>query len=155
MKLLTLLRQIGAISPDPDPLAQQPDNPEPIPAPKDNSMALDINALADINGFIGACIVDSETGLMLGSIGGGDAFDLEAAAAGNTEVVRAKLAAMATLNLDDSIEDILITLGKQFHLIRPMEATPTVFLYVALDKKAANLGMARIQVKNVEKTLTI
>ncbi|MEL6678721.1 MAG: roadblock/LC7 domain-containing protein [Pseudomonadota bacterium] len=118
-------------------------------------MALDINALADINGFIGACIVDSETGLMLGSIGGGDAFDLEAAAAGNTEVVRAKLAAMATLNLDDSIEDILITLGKQFHLIRPMEATPTVFLYVALDKKAANLGMARIQVKNVEKTLTI
>ena len=118
-------------------------------------MALDINALADINGFIGACIEDSEPGLLLGSIGGGDAFALAAAAAGNTEVVRAKLAAMATLNLDDSIEDILITLGKQFHLIRPMEATPTVFLYVALDKKAANLGMARIQVKNVEKTLTI
>ncbi|MEL6573134.1 MAG: roadblock/LC7 domain-containing protein [Pseudomonadota bacterium] len=114
----------------------------------------DISGLADIGGFIGACLVDSETGLMMASEGGGK-FDLETAAAGNTEVVKAKLAAAEMLGLDDKIEDILITLGKQFHLIRPLEANPLIFLYVALDKKGANLGMARVQVKNVEKTLSI
>ncbi|MEM9797728.1 MAG: roadblock/LC7 domain-containing protein, partial [Pseudomonadota bacterium] len=59
------------------------------------------------------------------------------------------------LGLNDKIDDILITLGKQFHLIRPLEKNPTVFLYVALDKKAANLGMSRVQVKNVEQGLDL
>jgi predicted regulator of Ras-like GTPase activity (Roadblock/LC7/MglB family) len=115
----------------------------------------DISGLAEIGGFIGACLVDSESGLMLGSEGGGANFDLEAAAAANTEVVRAKQAAMRALGLNDAIEDILITLGTQFHLIRPLADTPEVFIYVALDKKAANLGMARIQVKKVEKDIAL
>ena len=115
----------------------------------------DISELANIGGFIGACLVDSETGLMMGSEGGNAKFDLETAAAGNTEVVKAKLAAAEMLGLDDHIEDILVTLGKQIHLIRPLEANPSVFLYVALDKKAANLGMARVQVKTCEKKLAI
>ena len=115
----------------------------------------DISGLSSMGGFIGACLVDSETGLMMASEGGNAKFDLETAAAGNTEVVKAKLAAAEMLGLDDSIEDILITLGKQFHLIRPLAKNPSIFLYVALDKKAANLGMARVQVKNVEKDLAI
>lgn len=122
---------------------------------KENDMAnTDIAGLTAIGGFIGACLVDSETGLMMASEGGGK-LDLEAAGAANTEVVKAKLAAIEMLGLDDSIDDILITLGKQFHLIRPLEDTPTVFLYVALDKKTANLGMARVQVKKVEKELSL
>lgn len=116
-------------------------------------MAIDITDLSNIAGFIGACLVDSETGLMMASIGGG-ALDLETAGAANTEVVKAKLAAIKMLNLDDHIDDMLITLGKQYHLIRPMEKAPTIFLYVALDRKVANLGMARVQVKNVEQTLS-
>jgi len=114
----------------------------------------DITELAGIGGFIGACLVDSETGLMMASEGGGS-LDLEAAGAANTEVVKAKLGAIEMLGLDDNIDDILITLGKQFHLIRPLAETPTVFLYVALDKKAANLGMARVQVKKVEQGLSL
>ena len=118
-------------------------------------MAIDIKGLNEIAGFIGGCLVDSETGLMMASEGGNGQIDLDAAAAGNTEVVKAKRNAMKLLGLKDSIEDILITLGKQYHLIRPMEKTPTVFLYVALDRKAANLGMARVQVKGVEQTLAL
>ena len=113
------------------------------------NMSIELDGLEEIGGFIGGCLVDSDTGLMLGSIGG-DNFDLEAAGAMNTSVVKAKLAAIETLGLDDTIEDILITLGKQYHLIRPLAANPAVFLYVALDKKGANLGMARILVKKVE-----
>lgn len=119
-------------------------------------MSTDISALSNIAGFIGACLVDSETGLMMASEGGSN-FDLETAGAANTEVVKAKLSAIEMLGLTgaEAIDDILITLTSQFHLIRPMEETPTVFLYVALDKKAANLGMARVQVKKVEQTLSM
>ncbi|MFO1202654.1 MAG: hypothetical protein U1E58_08450 [Tabrizicola sp.] len=68
-------------------------------------------------------------------------FDLEAASAANTESGRlAKNRAIKILGLDDGIEDILITLGKQYHLIRPMEQTPTIFLYVALDRE---IGQSR------------
>src|SRR4051812_14062385 len=65
--------------------------------------------LMEIDGVLGACIVDSNSGMMLGSIGGGAAINLELAAAGNTEVVRAKRKTMKSLNLSDPIEDILIT----------------------------------------------
>lgn len=120
----------------------------------ENEMALKIDGLSEIAGYIGSCLVDSETGLMMASDGGNGSLDLEAAAAGNTEVVKAKRNAMKLLGLKDTIEDILISLGKQYHLIRPLEKAPAVFLYVALDRKVANLGMARVQVKNVEQSLS-
>lgn len=118
-------------------------------------MSTNISDLKNITGFIGACLVDSESGLMLASEQGNGKFDLEAAGAANTEVVRAKNAAMAALGLDDHIEDILITLGTQFHLIRPLAANPSIFVYVALDRKTANLGMARLTVKNIEGKLKV
>ncbi|MEM9317978.1 MAG: roadblock/LC7 domain-containing protein [Pseudomonadota bacterium] len=117
-------------------------------------MSTDISALKDLQGFIGACLVDSDTGLMLASELVGK-FDLEAAGAANTEVVRAKNSAIEALGLGDAIEDILITLGTQYHLIRPLANNPSVFIYVALDRKASNLGMARIKVKAIEGELKV
>ena len=117
-------------------------------------MRTDISDASQIAGFIGACLVDSESGLMLASEGGGK-LDLEAASALNTQVVKAKRQAIESLGLDDHIDDILITLGKQIHLIRPLEKAPQMFLYVALEKKQANLDMARMQVKQVEGTLSL
>lgn len=114
----------------------------------------DLSELSDISGFIGACLVDIETGLMMASEGGED-FDLETAGAANAEVVKAKKAALQMMALDENIGDILITLDSQFHLIRPLEDTPSVFLYIALDKTQANLDIARAEVKKVEKTLDI
>lgn len=110
--------------------------------------------LLEIDGFVGACIVDSNSGMMLGAIGG-NGFDLEAAAAGNTEVVRAKRKTMKALNLNDSIEDILITLNKAYHLIRPLQSNDALFMYVVLDKTKANLAMARLSLRNIEKDLVV
>jgi predicted regulator of Ras-like GTPase activity (Roadblock/LC7/MglB family) len=115
---------------------------------------MNISEVNELQGFIGACLVDSDTGLMLASEGGGK-LDLEAASALNTQVVKAKLAAIEALKLDDQIEDILISLGKQYHLIRPLAKNPTMFLYTALDRKTANLGMARIKVKAIESNLKV
>ena len=118
-------------------------------------MRTDISDATQIAGFIGACLVDSDSGLMLASEGGGGKLDLDTAAALNTQVVKAKRQAIETLGLNDHIDDILITLGKQLHLIRPLEKNPAMFLYVALDKRAANLGMARLQVKKIEGSLDL
>jgi hypothetical protein len=111
--------------------------------------------LQPVDGFIGACLVDSDSGMCLGLVGGGGALNLEVAAAANTEVVRAKRKAMKSLNLKDDIEDILITLGKQYHLIRPIKVRPAVFLYVALDRTRANLAMARFAVGDAEKDMIL
>lgn len=121
---------------------------------KEKMMSLDITKLSEIKGLVGACLVDSDTGLTLATEGG-TKFDLDTAGAANVEVVRAKLQAIDALKLNDVIEDILITLGKQFHLIRPLEKNPNIFVYVALDKKVANLGLARLQVKAVEENLSL
>jgi predicted regulator of Ras-like GTPase activity (Roadblock/LC7/MglB family) len=117
-------------------------------------MAISFGPLVDLPGFIGACVVDSTTGMVLALEGGGR-LDLELAAAGNTEVVRAKRRTIASLNLKDKIEDILISLHTQYHLIRPLEANEQVFLYVALDRKVANLALARMAMKNVEQSIDV
>ena len=110
--------------------------------------------LLEIDGCIGTCVVDSNSGMMLGALGGGS-VNLEVAAAGNTEVVRAKRKTMASLGLKDKIEDILITLGKQYHLIRPLEAKDGLFVYLVLDRSKANLAMGRHTLGEMEKSLTV
>ena len=113
-----------------------------------------LEILGQVDGFVGACIVDSNSGMMLGAQGGGP-VNLEIAAAGNTEVVRAKRKTMDTLDLGDAIEDILITLGKQYHLIRPLANNDGLFIYLVLDKQRANLAMGRHQLSAAEQTLVI
>jgi predicted regulator of Ras-like GTPase activity (Roadblock/LC7/MglB family) len=117
-------------------------------------MAMNFGPLVEQPGFIGACVVDSSTGMVLALEGGGR-LDLELAAAGNTEVVRAKRRTMSSLNLKDKIEDILISLHTQYHLLRPLESNDAIFLYVALDRKVANLALARLAMKKVEQSMTI
>jgi hypothetical protein len=111
----------------------------------------------EIQGAIGVALVDFGSGMMLGSAGGGAALDLEIAAAGNTEVVRSKMATMGQLGLKDTIEDILITLGTQYHLIRLVDTKTGegLFFYLALNKSQANLAMARRQLQALEANLSI
>jgi hypothetical protein len=111
-----------------------------------------IESLLSADGALCAAVVDSASGMMLGS--GGTGVDLEVAAAGNTEVMRAKLKTMRSLGLDDVIEDVLITLGKQYHLLRPMAQKEGVFIYYVLDKAKANLALARRKLQEVEKEMT-
>jgi hypothetical protein len=106
-------------------------------------------------GALGACVVDSSSGMMLGAVGGNAGLNIEVAAAGNTEVVRAKRKTMKSLGLNDNIEDILITLGKQYHIIRLCGANDAMFIYVVLDKGKANLAMARHQIADAEKQMQI
>ncbi|MDR7278553.1 hypothetical protein [Catenuloplanes atrovinosus] len=120
-------------------------------------MDLALKEAMNIDGAIGVALVDYTSGMALGVAGGTKELDLTVAAAGNTDVVRAKLRAMEMLNLKDGIEDILITLGGQYHLIRPLtgRSGKGLFLYLALLKNRANLAMARHQLKKIEEDLDV
>lgn len=110
---------------------------------------------AKIDGAIAVALVDYKSGMTLGVLGGGPQFNIEVAASANTEVVRSKMKAMAGLGLKDKIEDILITLSSQYHLIRMLDKQPGLFLYLALSRDSANLGLARMKLAEVEKNLEI
>ncbi|WFE41606.1 hypothetical protein [Micromonospora sp. WMMD998] len=111
----------------------------------------------NIDGAIGAALVDYTSGMTLGVAGGTGEIDLTVAAAGNTDVVRAKLRTIEMLKLDDEIEDILITLGTQYHLIRPLSnhTGKGLFLYLMVSKSRANLAMARHQLRAIEESLDL
>ncbi|MQS15441.1 hypothetical protein F7Q99_25025 [Streptomyces kaniharaensis] len=114
-------------------------------------------AMTSIEGAIGAALVDYSSGMALATLDGPGGLDLNVAAAGNTDVVRAKMRTMDMLGLQDGIEDILITLSSQYHLIRPLTGRTGkgLFLYLALDKGRANLAMARHQLTRIEADLEV
>ncbi|MFJ5779967.1 hypothetical protein [Streptomyces sp. NPDC093094] len=113
--------------------------------------------MTGIEGAMGAAVVDYTSGMALGTLGGGKDLDLNIAAAGNTDVVRAKVRTMEHLGLQSEIEDILITLGGQYHLIRLVTGRNGngLFLYLVIDKARSNLAMARHQLKRVEEQLEV
>lgn len=111
------------------------------------------NTIKSIDGAMCVLLGDSESGMLLASSGSG--LDLEAAAAGTTEFMRAKLRTMRALGLEDGLEDILVTLETQYHIIRPLASKPEIFIYLAVDRSKANLALARMKVKDAEKSITL
>ncbi|WP_329264945.1 hypothetical protein OG223_52300 [Streptomyces sp. NBC_01478] len=113
--------------------------------------------MAGIEGALGAAVVDYTSGMALGTLGGSKSLDLTVASAGNTDVVRAMVRTMEQPGLKSQIEDILITLDSQYHLIRLVTGRNgnSLFLYLVLDKGCSNLAMARHQLKRVEGAIEI
>jgi hypothetical protein len=95
----------------------------------------------DIPGFIAASLVDMESGMTLGLKSHRPEFDLAAASAYNSEMVKQKIKIMKALNLRTSLEDMIITLGDQIHVIKMV--TPGTFIYLAADRATCNLAIAR------------
>jgi hypothetical protein len=113
----------------------------------------------DLDGALGVALGDWKTGMCLGTAGSDTAVfplaNLELAVAGNTEVVRAKMRVAQSLQFSDRIEDILITLTTQYHLMRLIQVIDGLFFYLALDSEKGNLALARLKLMQLEKQLII
>lgn len=115
-----------------------------------------IQELLSIEGATGAALVDISSGMALAS-GGSPGFDLTVAAAGNSNVVRAKLKTMNDLGLNGNIEDIMITLSSQYHLVNVLNASETsgLFVYLVLDRNTANLALARHKLNAISARISL
>jgi hypothetical protein len=100
----------------------------------------------NVNGFVAVAVTEIESGLCFGSLTIDSGFDPELASAYNLEVVKAKLKAVKAMNLDSSIQDILITLTNQIHII-DLSPNKKFFIYLVADSSKANLGMTRAVLK--------
>lgn len=118
-----------------------------------SNLTKSLTEIMTVNGALAAALVDYRSGMCLAKVGSG--LNLDLAAAGNTEVVRAKLKTIEMLGLRRGIEDILITLVDQYHLIRLVPNTQGLFLYLVLDKEKGNLALARFKLSEIERLLVV
>jgi hypothetical protein len=118
------------------------------------SLTETLQTLMSIDGALAACLVDSTTGRVLGK-STGSKINLDIAAAGITEVLRAKLKTMKALGMANKIEDILMTCEAQIQILRPVQVKPTVFLYVVFDKAISNLAQSRLKTAEAETNLAL
>jgi predicted regulator of Ras-like GTPase activity (Roadblock/LC7/MglB family) len=113
-----------------------------------------IGELMDIEGAVGAAVVDYESGMTLG-IDNRQNLDMELAGAGTTEVVRSKKNIIHDLGIDEEIQDILVSLDSQYHLLRMSERHDDIFMYVVIERNQGNLGLARRKIDDIEKRMDL
>ncbi len=95
----------------------------------------------EVAGLIAISVVDLESGLTLAVRSNRQDFDLSTASAFNSEMVKMKLKTMKALGLTSTLEDMLLTLSDQIHLIRLI--SPAAFVYVAVDRAKTNIAIVR------------
>ncbi|MBL7559687.1 hypothetical protein JAO71_07710 [Olleya sp. YSTF-M6] len=96
----------------------------------------------NVSGYLAVTVTEIKSGISYYSDSISPDFDPELAAAFNLEVVKAKLKAIEVLNLDQSIDDILINITGQIHIIDISEDNK-YFIYLAVDSTKSNLGMTK------------
>ncbi len=101
------------------------------------------DVITDLPGLMAIAVVDINSGMSLASHSNAPGINPDTAAAYNTEVVKQKQKAMAALKLTgEKIEDILISLSSQMHLIR-LNDSGTKFIYLVVNSRDTNLAIAR------------
>lgn len=106
----------------------------------------------NVPGFIACAVIEIKSGISFFSLSVDPNFDPEIACVYNLEVAKAKIKAIKALGLDDEIQDILITLKKQIHII-DIVANGDYMIYIAVDSTNGNLGMTRSLLKKYKKSI--
>lgn len=114
------------------------------PAPLSPAVTLGILSRLErtVEGFLGAAIIDQETGTVVHSIE--VQHNLREVSESSAEVLRATKRTLEKLHLDEGVEDILLTAGDDLFILRPV--CPRLFVYVVTDRRRANLALSRHQI---------
>jgi hypothetical protein len=114
-----------------------------------------LHKLERLEGFRAAALYDMDHGVTLAAIDHDLGVDVTHAVIGHVEVVEAKQKTVAALHLDDELEDIVITLRDEYHLLRLCRQHRRHFFFLMLDRHAANLAMARYALAGVEHDIVL
>lgn len=112
---------------------------------------LTLSSLIALDGTLAAAVIDGNTGKVLAKTGSADG--LEMAANINTGVLRGKLHGVKHLNIQEDIEDILITSTGYYHLVAFIQHKPGFFIYTVLDRQIGNLGAARYAANHAQQAI--
>ncbi len=126
---------------------------EEAPTRSTTTLSDSLLELIDFEGAMSAALVDSDSGMILGRAGNGVEMDL--AAAGASVMLKARRATIKTLGLADEIDDLLVTLTSQLHIIRPLGSRPSIFLYMVVDRAKSSLAMARFKATEADAKIAL
>ncbi|NHA67716.1 roadblock/LC7 domain-containing protein [Phycicoccus flavus] len=106
-----------------------------------------------IDGALAVAVADSTTGSLLARTPDPDRLDLADAVRDYAAVVASMHETLARMGRTDHVEDVLVTYGGQYHVLRMLAADPTVFVLLVLDRRSATLALARMRLSRVERDL--
>jgi len=125
-----------------------------VPTGSDN-VQNNLRRLERVDGFLGAALYDLKAQSCLAALEREGLRAIETLVGGHAELVTAKQNTIGRLRLDDTIEDIVISLGQEYHLLRLCRRDPKLFFFLSLERSKANLAMARYVLSDVERDIVL
>lgn len=113
-----------------------------------------LKTIMELDGVISASIVDIFTGIPIIQISN-KPEEFELYCAYMVEVVKSHKNFLSKLNIQDKIEDIIINLNNNYHIVTFILKQDNLFIYVVLDKENSNLGMTRLVLMKIEEELEL
>ncbi len=131
------------------------DSAQPGGRARGDNVEHNLTKLERSDGFLGAAVFDAESGVCVASLDKSPTLHISDSVGGHAELVRAERRTIAQLKLEDALEDIIISLQREYHLLRPCRRRPSLCLFLVLERSKANLAMARHLLSDVERDMVL
>lgn len=114
-----------------------------------------LDALVDLNGFVGAAIVDAQTGAVLNMRQNPvhHDFPVEESALSDAKSMGEKIKSIRAFGLENALENVQIVLTHQYHLIWPLPNINSIFIYCILERPQNDLAQARELMSSIAQQL--
>ncbi len=113
-----------------------------------------LHELMLLDGLIFAALVDINSGQVVASEGRGPDIDRAAVAASEVlRVHRRTLRQLGHARVNDPVDEVLVTAGSRYHILRSLQAHPDFFILAVLDKLRSNLAMTRFRIMEAQQVL--
>ncbi|RZS56577.1 hypothetical protein [Sphaerotilus mobilis] len=123
-------------------------------APDAQRAASVLHELMLLDGLIFAALVDINSGQVVASEGRGPDIDRAAVAASEVlRVHRRTLRQLGHARVNDPVDEVLVTAGSRYHILRTLQAHPDFFILAVLDKLRSNLAMTRFRIMEAQQVL--
>ncbi|MFM2055090.1 MAG: hypothetical protein RL456_3127 [Pseudomonadota bacterium] len=113
-----------------------------------------LDELTVLDGLIFVALINGNTGIVTASPARGPDIDRAALAASEVwKTHRRTLRQMGHARPGDPLEEILVTAGSRYHILRTLRAHPDLFILAVLDKLRSNLAMTRYRIMEAQQVL--